>query len=115
MRKRRRAGPGQLRLPSSWLLLSFAGGEELELCAERRLHATVFGLDLGDDFTCLFGIVAARRGFDVAAIAAEQPRPDVRAARLERMRRARELRGIVGRRRLLQLLHKLRRLDQVEI
>src|SRR5581483_1224966 len=88
------------------VLLELAGREHFELRAERGLYATIFGLHLGDDPARLFGVGAARRGLDITAIAAQEARADVGAARLERMGRARKLGGIARRGRLLQLLHE---------
>ena len=64
------------------VLLGFAG-EQLELHAERRLHPAVLGFNLWKQLACLIGVGAARRRFDIRAVAAQHARTDVGATRLE--------------------------------
>jgi hypothetical protein len=67
--------------------------QQLDFGAERRLHPAVLGLDLGEEPARFLGVRAPRGGLDVGAIPAQQRGADVGAARLERVRRTRDLRA----------------------
>src|SRR5687767_4168726 len=99
----------------SFFILNLARCQVFGLGRERFLHAAVLGLDLGVDAARLFGVGAARGRLDVLAIAAQHLRADVRAARFQGMRGARDLGGVARARSLLELLDQLGRLEQVEI
>ena len=49
----------------------------VELHAERRLHPAVLGFNLREELARLVGIGAARRRFDIRAVAAQHARTDV--------------------------------------
>src|SRR5688572_55248 len=109
--------PPALRLLSqiaAWLCL-YPARECFDFVGERVLHRAVLALHLGHDLPRLVGIRAARRGFQVRAIATQRLGAHVRTARLERMRRRRDVGRVGCASRLLQLLQQLRRLGEVEV